>query len=156
MSSEQQSVRRVFDVLQESGDNGMIVYHGCCASAAKGIAEHGFIRSSQRDDGYFGNGIYATPNAEYACFYATLHASSSGAVVMCRSCVPFVYSVTRADYDGSGPSGHSKLYGQALQNEEAHFALVSRSPQNTRHAPLKLPSTASCASHRLRRCAPLP
>ena len=128
MSSEQLAVQRVFDaLLRESGGGGMIVYHGCSARAARNIAEHGFFRSSQGDDGYFGKGIYATPNAEYACSYATQTAGGPGAVVMCRACVPAVYFVTRADYDGSNAAGHSKLYGQALKREEAHFALVSRS-----------------------------
>ena len=51
------------------------MYHGCSADAARSIAEHGFVRSSQRDDGYFGRGIYATPNAEYACLYASILAA---------------------------------------------------------------------------------
>ena len=105
----------------------MIVYHGCSASAARSIAEHGFVRSSQRDDGYFGRGIYATPNAEYACLYAATTAHDVGAVVMCRSCVPSVYCVTSADYDCSIAGSHSKLRGQALKSEEAHFALVAQS-----------------------------
>ena len=58
------------ELLRESGGGSLIVYHGCSASAARSIAEHGFVRSPQRDDGYFGRGIYATPNAEYACLYA--------------------------------------------------------------------------------------
>ena len=125
-TSEQDSVRRVFEeLLRDSGGDRMIVYHGCCTSAASSIAEHGFVRRSLRDNGYFGKGIYTTPNAEYACLYATNNGDLAGAVVMCRACVPFVYCVTLADYDGS--SGHSKLCGQALKNEEAHFALVSRS-----------------------------
>ena len=129
LSSEQLAVRRVFDeLLRESGGASMIVYHGCSASAARSIAEHGFVRSSQRDNGYFGRGIYATPNAEYACQYATAAADWVGAVVMCRACVPTAYYVTLADYDGSSSAaGHCKLYGQALESEEAHFALVSRS-----------------------------
>ena len=126
MRDEQLAVRRVFDeLLRESGDASMIVYHGCSASAARSIADHGFVRSSHRDKGFFGRGIYATPNAEYACMYAT--AGGTGAVVMCRACVPTAYFVTLADYDGSiGAPEHCRLYGQALQNEEAHFALVSR------------------------------
>ena len=70
-------------------------------------------------------GIYTTPNAEYACRYASSALDEPGAVVMCRACVPSVYCVTVADYDGSNATGHSNLYGQALKSEEAHFALVS-------------------------------
>ena len=128
LSSEQLAVWSVFDaMLQENGGASMIVFHGCSDTAARSIAEQGFVRSSQRDNGYFGRGIYATPNAEYACWYATQTADWSGAVVMCRACVPSAYFVTRADYDESNAAGHSKLYGQALKSEEAHFALVSRS-----------------------------
>ena len=124
ISRDQLAVRRVFDaLLQGSGGTSLIVYHGCSANSARSIAEQGFVRSSQRDNGYFGRGIYATPNAEYACRYATT--TADGAVVMCRACVPSAYFVTRADY--VGPTGHSKLYGQALKSEEAHFALVSES-----------------------------
>ena len=138
ISSEQLAVQRVFDeLLRESGGDSLIVYHGCSASAARSIAEHGFIKSSQPDDGYFGRGIYATPNAEYACRYATT-AHHAGAVVMCRACVPSVYCVTLADYDGSDAACHSRLYGQALKSEEAHFALVS---QNT-HYEACTPETA--------------
>ena len=54
LSSEQLAVRRVFDeLLRESGGASLIVYHGCSADAARSIADHGFVRSSQRDDGYF-------------------------------------------------------------------------------------------------------
>ena len=128
MSNEQLAVQRVFDaLLRESGGGSMIVYHGCSASAARSIAEHGFVKSSLRDDGYFGRGIYATPNAEYACLYASATAEGPGAVVMCRACVPSVYCVTLADYDESNAADHSKLFGQALRSEEAHFALVSPS-----------------------------
>ena len=127
-TEDQLAVRRVFDALLRESGGSMIVYHGCgSASAARSIAEHGFIKSSLRDDGYFGKGIYTTPNAEYACSYATAGADEPAAVVMCRVCVPSVYFVTLADYGGSNAAGHSKLYGQALKSEEAHFALVSRS-----------------------------
>ena len=126
MSTEQLAAKRVFDELLRESDS-LIVYHGCSASAARSIAEHGFVKSSQRDDGYFGKGIYATLNAEYACKYGCRAADGQGAVVMCRACAPSAYFVTRADYDDSNDAGHSKLFGQALRCEEAHFALVSGS-----------------------------
>ena len=95
-----------------------IVYHGCSVSAARSIAEHGFVRSSLRDNGYFGRGIYATPNAEYACQYATTNAAKEGAVVMCRASVPSAYFVTRADYVDWNPETHCRLFGQALKSED--------------------------------------
>ena len=147
LSSEQLAVRTVFDaLLRESGGASLIVYHGCSASAARSIAEHGFVKSSLRDDGYFGRGIYATPNAEYACQYATAAADWVGAVVMCRACVPTAYFVTLADYEGSSPAGHSKLYGQALKSEEAHFALVSRATNWEVCAPSRAEYCELCVS----------
>ena len=152
MSSEQLAVRSVFDaMLQESGGASMIVYHGCSASAARSIAEHGFVRSSQRDNGYFGRGIYATPNAEYACRYARATAPCA-AVVMCRACVPSAYFVTRADYDESNATGHSKLYGQALKSEEAHFALVSPSTNFEACKPEKAEYCELCVSQVVALC----
>ena len=125
LSSEQLAVRRAFDGLFREGC-GLVVYYGCSSNVARNIAEHGFTGRLQRDDGCFGRGIYVTPNAEYACQNATPDGQGA-VVVVCRACVPFAYFVTRADYDGSNAAGHSKLYGQALKSEEAHFALVSRS-----------------------------
>ena len=141
-------VQGVFDgLLRESGGGSMIVYHGCSASAARSIAEHGFINSSVLDNGYFGRGIYVTPNAEYACMYATAATVDGvGAVVMCRACVPFAYCVTRADYDDWDATAHSLLFGKALKSEEAHFALVSRSTNYESCAPERAEYSELCVS----------
>ena len=88
MSDEQLGVKEcsMSCFVESVGGDSMIVYHGCRdARAAHSIGEHGFMRSSPRDGGYFGRGIYATPNAEYACRYA-IRTADVGDVVMCRAC----------------------------------------------------------------------
>ena len=84
----------------------LTVYHGCSASAARKIARVGFVDLGTKDPGYFGSGIYVTPNAEYACQYA-LAAQHSGdeqhspehpdwvSILLCTAAVGLVYPVTR-------------------------------------------------------------
>ena len=114
----------------------LTVYHGCRASTARKIANVGFVDLSAQDSGFFGHGIYASPNAEYACQYATgTHCPATEphspehpdwfAVLLCTAVVGLVYPVTRqVDYEQAA-EGHSKLYGQPLKPRyDAHFALV--------------------------------
>lgn len=123
LSKQQLAVQEVFkELLQEGGGSSMTVYHGCSADAARSIAMHGFLLTTQRDIGYYGQGFYATPNAEYACGYAT-RSVNEGVVVMCRACVPTAYFVTPADCVES----RCTVRGKVLKKEEAHFALVSHS-----------------------------
>ena len=119
----------------------LTVYHGCRASAARKIAKSGFMDLASLDAGYFGNGIYVTPNAEYACWYAleAHHKHSSRdeqyspehpdwfPILLCTAAVGLVYPVTR-EVDYTPPGAHSDLHGQPLKKPfDAHFALVSHS-----------------------------
>ena len=114
----------------------LTVYHGCRASVARKIVDAGFVALSSNDSGYFGRGIYVTPNAEYACNHATgafgpkeAHSPAHPgwfAVLLCTAVVGFVYPVTRQiDYQPPSPLGHSNLFGKPLNPRyDAHFALV--------------------------------
>jgi hypothetical protein len=51
--------------------NLLLAFHGCSSEAAARIAANGFANIATRDNGFFGNGIYLTTHAEYACAYAT-------------------------------------------------------------------------------------
>ena len=116
------------------GPRTLTVYHGCRASAARKIVNSGFFDLAMMDAGFFGRGIYVTPNAEYACQYATGCFAAKEAhskehpnwfpVLLCTAVVGHVYPVTRQiDYQSS--SGHSSLFGKPLKTGyDAHFALV--------------------------------
>ena len=86
--------------------NLLVVYHGCSAKAAKRICNKGLQSGAlKRDPGYFGSGIYTTPNAEYACKYSAkpgMNLNDSYPVVMCIAVVDKVYPVTRRPINGSG------------------------------------------------------
>ena len=127
-------------------ENLLFVYHGCSAEAAAKICETGFrVGTSKRDGGYFGSGVYTTPNAEYACKYSATvmngkkarGAPNSCPVILSIAAVDRVYPVTRSvDYTSSGSVGegdappsvlqHSVLFGQPLKDgSTAHFAVIS-------------------------------
>ena len=92
---------------------------------------------SSHDSGFFGKGIYVTPNSEYAAKYAFGHGGigtnydphphdpTLRAVLLCSVCVGLAYPVTReVDYGGRS-SGNSDLYGHPLKSGcDAHLALV--------------------------------
>ena len=114
----------------------LTVYHGCSASVARKIVKGGFVDLAALDAGYFGSGIYVTPNAEYACQYALAAHSSEDEqhspehpdwfpILLCTAAVGLVYPVTRqVDYTQQG--AHSNLHGLPLKKPfDAHFALVS-------------------------------
>ena len=157
-SDEKKAVRSIFDSFAKVHEGGkrILVYHGCQPDAARGISAKGFVRGALRDSGYFGCGIYVTPNAEYACWYGEhqLYAVPTKdplfPIVLCYASVGGVYPVTReADYDPTTPNAHSNLYGQAVKEEEAHFALVSRpdfearTPDDAEYCELCISQTAA-------------
>ena len=142
-NEEQREVLRVLKALfhpvlaaARRDPRTLTVYHGCRASVALKIVNGGLVDLSSNDSGYFGHGIYVTPNAEYACQYAKgVHGGAVEphpehpdwfAVLLCTAAVGLVYPVTRQiDYQPPSPSGHSNLFGKPLKPRyDAHFALV--------------------------------
>ena len=50
--------------------NLLLFFHSCDQATADSICANGFASVATRDNGYFGNGIYLTTCAQYACEYA--------------------------------------------------------------------------------------
>lgn len=51
--------------------NLMLVLHGCDKDMAEAVCVNGFEQLNYRDQGWFGQGVYSTTYAEYACLFAT-------------------------------------------------------------------------------------
>ena len=50
--------------------NLLLAFHGCDHPTSDSICSSGFASVATRDNGYFGNGVYLTTCAQYACEYA--------------------------------------------------------------------------------------
>ena len=145
------------------GPRTLTVYHGCRASVARKIAQAGFVTLSSTDDGFFGNGIYVTPNAEYACGYASGKLTPSSppephsadhpdwfSVVLSAAVVSLVYPVTRQK-DYLPGKNKSTWFGMPLNSGyDAHFALVEKAngfqatdPANAQYGELCLSQCAA-------------
>ena len=111
----------------------LTVYHGCCASTARKIANDGFGGFAQ-DRGNLGPGVYVTANAEYACQHG-VHDSSTEPhspehpdwfpVLLCTAVVGLVYPVTRqVDLPLNTP------------NYDAHFTVVNPAASDSQYGEL--------------------
>ena len=91
------------------------VWHGTNATALPSILNGGFANLASTDSGFFGKGIYGTPDAEYAW---RVYAKRGGVLLLC--CFSF-YSA----YPVVGRQDMSKLTGKAsYQNYDAHAVPV--------------------------------
>jgi hypothetical protein len=95
--------------------NTLYCFHGCSARDVESITLTGLANFAKLDSGYFGSGVYVTPNAEYAARYACGDFSPDPstapqphkdhptwhAVLLCSVAVGLAYPVTRTvDYAG--------------------------------------------------------
>jgi hypothetical protein len=110
------------------------------AAGADAIFKTGLSsRVSNQDEGYFGKGVYLTPEAEYAAFYANGQAppkrGATYTLLLCAVCLAAPYPLTRGvDYERTSSPAISKFhynYGavgtaKALAGgSDAHFVAVS-------------------------------
>ena len=137
--------------------NLLFVYHGCSVEAAMKICKKGFdCGPLRRDEGYFGWGSYTTPNAEYACRYATNEGIFP--IIMINAVVDLVYPVTRSvdylpssDERGSFSTQHSLLFGKPLK-ANIHFAVVSSKCQFEACDPCDAEYAELCSSQQASLC----
>ena len=106
--------------------NLVLAFHGCLPAAAESICSNGFASISTRDNGYFGNGVYFTTSAQYACEYATgtidgasAAADADGCFVLlaCWVCPGLVYPLSRA-----------VDYSPGVQDKGAHYSNFYQPP----------------------------
>lgn len=88
------------------------VFHGCRKEVVYEICETGFANLKTTDSGYFGSGIYGSPQSEYA---GTVY--GEGVVMLCFMSTGFTYPVVHGDMD--------KLMGKNnYANFDSHFVPV--------------------------------
>lgn len=116
----------------------MLMWHGCDIRNIEKICNNGCADLARRDKGFFGRGIYCTPEPEYAAYYSTLGDPVDGEYVMLLNVVvvALTYIISRkTDYvDASGkPTHFSRFHGQeaggmalACNGFDSHFAAVSK------------------------------
>jgi hypothetical protein len=101
------------DPAGDFGPRVVPVFHGCHAQQAEAIAQDGFGNLSRSNGGFFGNGVYATEDLQYAAYYAAgkgadprgLHTIFFGLAIAGNS-MPIVYSADyklRRETPGYGP-----------------------------------------------------
>jgi serine/threonine protein kinase len=91
-----------------------LMWHGVPSDAvADAIFRTGLV--SNQDEGHFGKGVYLTPEAEYAAFYANGQAppkrGATYTLLLCAVCLANPYPLTRGvDYDPSSSPAISKFH----------------------------------------------
>jgi len=115
----------------------VLAFAGCAREVCPLICKTGFANLALTDDGYFGTGVYLTPNSAYAAVYAAgkkpLAEVELGAEMFMIAADVFVgntYPITRSqDYRKSlfrcDHRGRTVGTG-TLAGYDSHFALVSR------------------------------
>jgi serine/threonine protein kinase len=85
----------------QHGCRVVLAWHGCSVDAADAICQTrlSMREFSSRDSGYFGRGVYLTPEAEYAEKYATPGEDGKSVLLLCAVLCDRVYPVTDVDYD---------------------------------------------------------
>ena len=98
------------------------LWHGTDASAVDSLLHTGYVNLATTDKGFFGRGIYGTPDAEYA---HRVYSKGKGALLINWGVVFSVYPVMKGD--------EKKLVGAAnYQNYDAHFIpVIPRDPKKT-------------------------
>lgn len=110
-----------------SGHSSLLVgFRGCsCTTAERRDCVTGYVDVAATDPGYFGRGIYFTPNPAYAALYSRLKAANAaGEWVMELAWLAVgddMYPITRAaDYTSEAFDGsNSRWFGKALGNTSA-------------------------------------
>ncbi len=112
---------------------------GCDEAVADSITASGTANLSSADDpGYFGAGIYLTPQANYAAGYSTRLATGNWrppndcgehVLLLCAVSTGLTYPITRdTDYPSEGPDMDTcDFLGRKLKNGcDSHYIQVSR------------------------------
>ena len=126
-----------FAAAERDGVRVLPLWHGCSAAVADEIMSKGPAALATLDAGYFGAGIYFTPQPEYAAAYPAevLDGNTTGvceaALLLCAVSVGSVYPVTwKDDYNSKTTDTEkdkSKYFGKPLHSGcDAHHALVDR------------------------------
>lgn len=101
--------------------NVMPTWHGTTAAAVESICETGYANLATTDSGFFGKGVYAAHEAEYA--YRVY--SKGGPIVMNWNAFFLAYPVIHGDME-------QLMGGSNFSNSDAHFVpVVPRSPHDT-------------------------
>ncbi|EGD79567.1 hypothetical protein PTSG_13043 [Salpingoeca rosetta] len=116
--------------------NVLVAWHGCDEAVAGSISACGAANfSSPGDRGFFGSGIYLTPQASYAAGYSTRlltggwrppNADGEHVLLLCASSVGLAYPITRAaDYPHG--SNECSYYGKPFdESQDTHYVQVTR------------------------------
>jgi hypothetical protein len=86
--------------------NFVFLFHGCAPNTATQICRGGLADLRRTDGGFFGSGVYLTPEAQYAALYASalnpkIQPTEFGefSVIMAASAIGLAYPITRKDYN---------------------------------------------------------
>ncbi|EGD78593.1 hypothetical protein PTSG_09285 [Salpingoeca rosetta] len=117
--------------------NILVGFHGCDEAVADSISACGAANfSSPGDRGFFGSGIYLTPQTSYAAGYSTRvllngdlrssNANGEHVMLLCAASVGLAYPITRAaDYPHG--SNECSYYGKPFdESQDTHYAQVTR------------------------------
>eukprot|EP00698_Gefionella_okellyi_P017756 TRINITY_DN5239_c0_g1_i1.p1 TRINITY_DN5239_c0_g1~~TRINITY_DN5239_c0_g1_i1.p1 ORF type:complete len:356 (-),score=35.37 TRINITY_DN5239_c0_g1_i1:447-1493(-) len=111
--------------VDRSSVKHLLLWHVTHERAWPFIGEGGFAALQSTDCGFFGKGVYATPEPDYACQYYATSEKDAVAVLVC-ACAANVYPVLRQDQ-------HTLAGGAKETNHDVHFAAVAkRHPENPR------------------------
>jgi hypothetical protein len=114
--------------------NLMHVFHGTNVGILPSVLQ-GLVAVRSTDSGFFGSGVYTTPNIEYAAKYAAGQFSASPIPRRADGCVPVVWCCAAVGVakpltprpDCTRPDGHSTAFGAPLtRGFDAHVAAVSQ------------------------------
>eukprot|EP00026_Physarum_polycephalum_P007712 Phypoly_transcript_07777.p1 GENE.Phypoly_transcript_07777~~Phypoly_transcript_07777.p1 ORF type:complete len:416 (+),score=62.88 Phypoly_transcript_07777:288-1535(+) len=131
---DEEERRRVLDELvykspylashsaQDAGVLVMGAFHGTTADRAKTIIEVGFANLASNDEGWFGNGIYFTPNPEYAAMYCK--GNPNPCLIFCYVILANPYPVVFSD--ASSMENRRFLEKANYRNYGCHFVPVVR------------------------------
>lgn len=122
------------------GAHVLHAFHGCSPKSLASILEVGLEPLGSADDrGYFGHGVYLTPQLEYAASYACGDLTDGGhvgaggpkewPVLLVAVSFSLAKLVTRQQHyppNSAGSRAKSELYGQGMGAEDLHFAAVAR------------------------------
>ena len=90
----------------------LLAWHGCSDASVLSTCTNGPQRLESEDGGWFGGGVYLTPQAEYAGFYACGQrepvVGEEYAVVLCWVTMSNVYPVTRTTDYGEDRDGETR------------------------------------------------
>ncbi|EGD79552.1 hypothetical protein PTSG_12997 [Salpingoeca rosetta] len=118
--------------------NVLVAWHGCDEAVADNITATGTANlSSPNDPGFFGAGIYLTPQTSYAAGYSTRlltgnwrqpNADGEHVMLLCAVSVGLAYPITRrADYPSSGQNKCTKFWGKKLETGcDTHYIQVTK------------------------------